>query len=135
MVDVTGKPWTRRRAVARCRVQLDRGAARPAAEVLEVARLAGIQAAKQTSKLIPLCHPLTPSDVQVFLSAGEHCVEIEGRAEVIGPTGVEMEALTACAVAALTVSAELLPLAPESSIEELTLWEKSGGRSGLWRRA
>ncbi|MGH9029118.1 MAG: cyclic pyranopterin monophosphate synthase MoaC [Acidimicrobiales bacterium] len=150
MVDVTQKPWTHRQATARCRVALGEGggtAARPDAaqpqpagdrswsEMLEVARLAGIQAAKQTSRLIPLCHQLTSCTVQVALSVFGGVLEVESHAEVIGPTGVEMEALTACAMAGLTLLAALLPSHPEASIEALALWEKSGGRSGTWIRA
>lgn len=165
MVDVTSKPWTRRRALARCRVDVGeptmrklstagdipptirdpstrattgvRGATPESigwAEVLGGARLAGIQAAKQTPTLIPLCHPLTVSSVEVRLSLGRDCVHIEGVAEVIGPTGVEMEALSACSVAALTVAAAVHPIAPTVAINDLGLWEKSGGRSGTWRR-
>ena len=149
MVDVTGKPSTRRRAVARCRVELDAatiaavaagappgpvGVAGSWAEVLGTARLAGIQAAKQTASLIPLCHPLTISNVDVRLSIQEDGVDIEGEAEVVAPTGVEMEALTACAIAALSVVASLQPIDSHASIEDLGLWEKSGGRSGTWLR-
>ncbi len=149
MVDVTGKPWTRRRATARCRVDLgprvaqavgEVGGGEPAsggvgwAEVLGTARLAGIQAAKQTSTLIPLCHPLTVSNVDVHLTLVGDSVHVEGRAEVVGPTGVEMEALAACAVASLSVAATVLPIAPEVSITEVGLWKKTGGRSGTWLR-
>lgn len=98
------------------------------------ARLAGIQAAKQTAGLIPLCHPLTVSHVDVRLSLALGGVDIESVAETTGPTGVEMEALTACAVAALTVVSALGPAHADVSIQELTLWEKSGGRSGTWLR-
>lgn len=145
MVDVTGKPWTKRRALARCRVELGtevdrRGGTAWAdgevtwSELFSIARLAGIQAAKSTATLVPLCHPLTASSAEVRLSLGENCVEIEGRAEVTGPTGVEMEALTACAVAALTIVTAVTPVGPDVSIRDLGLWEKSGGRSGTWVR-
>jgi cyclic pyranopterin monophosphate synthase len=149
MVDVSGKPWTRRRAVARCRVLLGdatdafcategansaTGAGRGLAEVLDAARLAGIQAAKQTPRLIPLCHPLSSSEVRVRTSVADGTIEVESHAEVIGPTGVEMEALTACAIAGLSLLAAVLPRHPEARIDELTLWEKSGGRSGTWVR-
>lgn len=149
MVDVSAKPWTRRRAVARCLVILggppdgrppDAGivSTGPSAsswtDVLEAARVAGVQAAKQTSRLIPLCHALSGSDVQVNLSAVGDTVAVESRAEVIGPTGIEMEALTACAAAGLTLLSAVLPHHPDATIEDLALWEKSGGRSGTWKR-
>lgn len=150
MVDVSRKPWTRRQAVARCRVVLGNPAekpgnaeevdggmrtARPLTELLEEARLAGIQAAKQTSRLIPLCHLLSSPAVSVTTtSVLEGVIELESQAEVVGPTGVEMEALTACAFAGLTLLAAFLPLHPGARIDALTLWEKSGGRSGTWRR-
>ncbi len=144
MVDVSAKPWTVRLALARCRVQLHTpwvtGA--PGTEVpvswpdlLEEARLAGIQAAKHTSELIPLCHQLASAHTDVHLQLSHRGVEIEGTAQVVAPTGVEMEALTACATAALTVVAAVLPSDPDASIEDLTLWRKSGGRSGEWERA
>ncbi|MDA8366984.1 MAG: hypothetical protein M0Z62_08515, partial [Actinomycetota bacterium] len=81
------------------------------------------------------CHQLTSSKVDVSLAIGEGCVEIEGTAQVVGPTGVEMEALTACAAAALTVVAATQPADPDVAIEDLTLWHKSGGKSGTWERA
>jgi cyclic pyranopterin phosphate synthase len=150
MVDVSQKPWTRRRAVARCRVVLDevdgfglapagavdKGWAGPEwAQILEDARLAGIQAAKQTSELIPLCHTLTSTKVSVTASAMGGLVEVESQAEVLGPTGVEMEALTACTIAGLTVLAVFIRDHPEATMDAVTLWEKSGGRSGSWKRA
>ena len=150
MVDVTAKPWTRRRALARCRVDADEAALVPFtsgpppgaaglepmwAELLGAARLAGIQAAKQTARLIPLCHSLTGSDVEVDIYLADGCIEVQGRAEVVGPTGIEMEALTVCAVARrLTLVRAILPADPNVSIEGLGLWEKSGGRSGTWVR-
>lgn len=150
MVDVSRKPWTRRRAVARCRVVLGEALGAPwatrqaedgasagpvSAEVLDEARLAGIQAAKQTSRLVPLCHPLSSSTVSVTISVVGDAIEVEGQAEVDGPTGVEMEALTACAFAGLTLMTAVLPHHLEARIDALTLWEKSGGRSGTWTRA
>lgn len=148
MIDVTRKPWTRRHALARCRVVLgsNAGTERPrettdsdvdglaSSEVLEAARLAGIQAAKHTARLIPLCHPLSSSHVRVSVSLGAGAIEVESSAEVVAPTGVEMEALTACAVAGLSLLAALLPSHPTASMEDLGLWEKSGGRSGSWTR-
>jgi molybdenum cofactor biosynthesis protein MoaC len=149
MVDVTGKPWTRRRAVARCRVLIGeptmiRLCENPSlemptssgtlADVLATARIAGIQAAKDTAGLVPLCHSLSLSGIEVRLSLLSDGIGIEGEATTTGPTGVEMEALTACAFAALSAVSALRAAQPEISIEELSLWEKSGGRSGSWER-
>ena len=108
MVDVGGKPLSRRRAVARARVRMaETTAARlrslPKGDALTVARVAGIQAAKRTSELIPLCHPLPLTSIEVDLRVGAEGVAIEAAAETTAQTGVEMEALTAAAVAALTV--------------------------------
>jgi cyclic pyranopterin phosphate synthase len=108
MVDVGGKPLSRRRAVARAEVQMASATARrlrelPKGDALAAAQLAGIMAAKRTSDLIPLCHPLPLTKVEVTLDVGEEVVEIVASAETTAQTGVEMEALTAAAVAALTV--------------------------------
>jgi cyclic pyranopterin phosphate synthase len=108
MVDVGGKPVSRRRAVARGRVRMaTETAARlrtlPKGDALAVARIAGIQAAKRTSDLVPLCHPLPLTLVEVSVEVDEHGVTIEAAAETTAQTGVEMEALTAVAVAGLTV--------------------------------
>jgi len=147
MVDVSAKPWTVRLALARCRVQFERppltgdpldDGTTPLvswSEVFEEARLAGIQAAKRTSELIPLCHRLASAHTDVHLQLADGGVAIEGTAQVVAPTGVEMEALTVCATAALAVLAVVLPFDPDASIEDLTLWRKSGGRSGVWERA
>lgn len=150
MVNVTAKAWTHRRALARCLVSVDvtddsvvanvrtgTGASTDAAafaELCRVATLAGVQAAKRTATLIPLCHPLAVSHVEVDVRLARLGVEIGSTAEVDGPTGVEMEALTACAAAALTVVALLGPEG-EVAIDDLGLWEKSGGRSGHWVRS
>ena len=104
-------------------------------DVLATARVAGIQAAKQTSSLIPLCHPIRIDRVTVDVVVDVHKIEISAVTEIVERTGVEMEALTACAVAALTVVKALFHADPEASIEELTLWHKSGGRSGDWERS
>ena len=141
MVDVGDKDETRRRAVARAKVTmspetvaaLSEGVV-PKGDVLAVARLAGIQAAKRTSELVPLCHPVSLTSVTVDLSLGGASVEVEASAETVGRTGVEMEALTACAIAALTVYDMCKSLDRSITIEDLALWEKSGGRSGHWRR-
>ncbi|HWX08355.1 MAG TPA: cyclic pyranopterin monophosphate synthase MoaC [Gaiellaceae bacterium] len=108
MVDVGSKPLSRRRAVARAEVRMAPETARrlrdlPKGDALATAQLAGIMAAKRTSELIPLCHPLPLSHVEVSLAVGEDSVEIVATAETTAQTGVEMEALTAASVAALTV--------------------------------
>jgi cyclic pyranopterin monophosphate synthase len=108
MVDVGGKPLSRRRAVARAELHMASATARrlrelPKGDALAAAQLAGIMAAKRTSELIPLCHPLALTNVEVTLDVGEEVVEIVASAETTAQTGVEMEALTAAAVAALTV--------------------------------
>jgi cyclic pyranopterin monophosphate synthase len=143
MVDVGEKPSTERRAVARARVRLSPQTAgavaagnAPKGDVLGTARIAGIQAAKRTSELIPLCHPLALTfvgvDGLVDPEAGEIVLTAEAR--TTGPTGVEMEALTAAAVAALTVYDMVKGLERGAEIAEVVLLEKSGGRSGEWRR-
>ena len=143
MVDVGEKPPTERRAVARAVVQVSaETAARVAAgdapkgDVLGVARIAGIQAAKRTSELIPLCHPLAVSFVGVegSIDADAGIIELLAEARTTGPTGVEMEALTAAAVAALTVYDMVKGIERGATISEIVLLEKSGGRSGEWRR-
>ena len=141
MVDVGGKEVTQRRAVARARVTMQEETAQALADgtvakgdVLAVARVAGIQAAKRTSELIPLCHPLMLSSVQVDLTPGPSWVDIEATAETVDRTGVEMEALTACSVAALTVYDMCKARDRAMQVEALGLVEKSGGRSGGWHR-
>ena len=141
MVDVGAKEVTQRRAVARARVTMQEETAQALADgtvakgdVLAVARVAGIQAAKRTSELIPLCHPLMLSSVQVDLTPGPSWVDIEATAETVDRTGVEMEALTACSVAALTVYDMCKARDRAMQVEALGLVEKSGGRSGDWHR-
>ena len=141
MVDVGGKEVTQRRAVARARVTMQEETAQALADgtvakgdVLAVARVAGIQAAKRTSELIPLYHPLMLSSVQVDLTPGPSWVDIEATAETVDRTGVEMEALTACSVAALTVYDMCKARDRAMQVEALGLVEKSGGRSGDWHR-
>ncbi len=145
MVDVGDKPETRRRAVAEGRVRLSRETLAavldgrvPKGDVLAVARIAGIQAAKRTPDLVPLCHPLRLTAVEVDLQAvtGEEGPAITVRSEVgaFDRTGVEMEALSAVAAAALTVYDMLKGLERGIVIERIRLEEKSGGRSGTWRR-
>jgi cyclic pyranopterin phosphate synthase len=143
MVDVGGKPESERAARAEAVVRmspqtaaaLQRGDA-PKGDVLGTARLAGIQAAKRTGELIPLAHPLPLSyaDVQASVDAPDGTVRILAEARVVGRTGVEMEAMTAAAVAALTVYDMVKGLERGVSIEHIELLEKTGGRSGTWRR-
>ena len=100
-------------------------------DVLAVARVAGIQAAKQTPNLLPLCHPLLVGSVFVNFRIEEHHVEVETQVETVDRTGVEMEALTACAVAALTIYDMCKSVDRAMTIGEVALWEKTGGRSGV----
>ena len=140
MVDVGEKEHTDRRAVARARVRMSAATAAavvrgdaPKGDVLGTARIAGVQAAKRTADLIPLCHPLPLSFVDVRIAVGEDQVEIEAEARTTGPTGVEMEALTAASVAALTVYDMVKGLERGVEIAEVVLVEKTGGRHD-WRR-
>jgi cyclic pyranopterin phosphate synthase len=141
MIDVGDKPVTRRRAVARARVTMPAAVAGriaagtlPKGDVLSVARVAGIMAAKRTPDIVPLCHPLplTRVDVMPELDAGG--VTITASAETTAQTGVEMEALTAALAAALTVYDMTKGLDPSIEIERAHLLEKDGGKSGHWRR-
>jgi cyclic pyranopterin phosphate synthase len=130
MVDVGGKDVSRRRAVARAAVKMAPATARilrelPKGDALATAQLAGIMAAKRTSELIPLCHPLPLSHVDVALTVGEDSVEIVASAETTAQTGVEMEALTAAAVAALTVYDMAKAVDQGMRIVEVTLVEKT----------
>ena len=141
MVDVSPKEPTRRRAVARCEVVMEPGTVAKIAsnemakgDVLAVARVAGIQGAKQTSQLIPLCHQLNISSVLVSFSLESDRVLVESVVDVIDRTGVEMEAMTACAVAALTIYDMCKAVDRSITIGDLKLWEKTGGRSGTYRR-
>lgn len=141
MVDVTPKEPSHRRALARCRVRmLPETTAKVASnaitkgDVLGAARIAGIQAAKRTADMIPLCHPLLVGSVYVNFTIGEDYVEVESQVETVDRTGVEMEAMTACAMAALTIYDMCKSIDRSMTIGELALWEKVGGRSGQWRR-
>ena len=130
MVDVGGKPLSRRRALARAEVRMAAGTARrlrelPKGDALATAQLAGIMAAKRTSELIPLCHPLPLSHVEVTLEVGEESVTILASAETTAQTGVEMEALTAATVAALTVYDMAKAIDKGMSIAEVVLVEKT----------
>ena len=139
MVDVSAKPATRRTASASAFVELSPAVLaalpnNPKGDPLQVARVAGIQAAKRTSELIPLCHPLplTHVDVQAKVSSGG--IRIAATAATTGPTGVEMEALTAAAVAALTVYDMTKALDKSIVIREVRLETKTGGKSGDYKR-
>ena len=141
MVDVTPKEATHRRAVARCKVFMDPQTTVLVAnrevkkgDVLAVARVAGIQAAKRTSDLIPLCHPLLVGSVVVNFEIEDDHIGVEAQVDTIDRTGVEMEALHACAVAALTIYDMCKSADRSMVIGELALWEKTGGRSGTYRR-
>ena len=130
MVDVGGKVPMRRRAVARAEVRMAGATARilrelPKGDALATAQVAGIMAAKRTSELIPLCHPLPLSHVEVTLEVGDEVVEIVASAETTAQTGVEMEALTAAAVAALTVYDMAKAIDRELTITDITLVEKT----------
>jgi len=130
MVDVGGKPVSRRRAVARAEVTMAAETARalrelPKGDALATAQLAGIMAAKRTSELIPLCHPLPLSHVEVTLEVGAASVEIVAAAETTAQTGVEMEALTAATVAALTVYDMAKAIDKNMRISDIALVEKT----------
>jgi cyclic pyranopterin monophosphate synthase len=143
MVDIGAKAATDRRALARAVVRMSPAAAAavrdgdaPKGDVLGPARIAGIQAAKRAWELIPLCHqlPLSFADVAAEVDAGAGTVTLTAEARTTAQTGVEMEALTAASVAALTVYDMVKALERGVAIEQVVLLEKSGGRSGEWRR-
>lgn len=140
MVDVSGKSSTRRQAIASAFVELSPAVlaalpANPKGNPLEVARFAGIQAAKQTSILIPMCHPLPLSFVDVVAEITPAGVQIHATVATTGPTGVEMEALTAASVAALTVYDMTKALDKSIVIRSIQLESKSGGKSGDYQRS
>ena len=144
MVDVTAKDETARTATAKARVTMAEETARLIREggvkkgdVLSVARLAGIMGAKRTPDLIPLCHPLSLSSVEVelALAEGTPAVEIAATCKIAGKTGVEMEALTACSVAALTVYDMCKAVDKAMTITDLRVTHKSGGKSGTYEAA
>lgn len=141
MVDTSAKPETERVArasgcvrLAPATLELVRNRAVAKGDVLEVARLAGILAAKKTGELIPLCHPLPITAVTVDFAFDGDSIRIEATAKVVGRTGVEMEALTAVSVAALTIYDMCKSVDKGMTIEAIRLEEKSGGRSGHFRR-
>ena len=141
MVDVSAKDVTVRTARASGRVlvsprvvELLRGEGMPKGDVLATARIAGIQGAKRTPELVPLCHPIAVHGVEVDLSVGDRAVEIAATVRTADRTGVEMEALTAVSVAALTVVDMVKAVDKAATITGIRVDEKSGGRSGTWRR-
>ena len=137
MVDTTGKPVTKREAVANGTVRMKpetlstiREGRMPKGDILAVAQVAGIMAAKQTSQIIPMCHPLPIDEVKVEFGFSEAGIEIRARVKSTGKTGVEMEALTAVAVAALTIYDMSKAVERGIRIESVRLVTKSGGKSG-----
>jgi cyclic pyranopterin phosphate synthase len=143
MVDVSEKPATARRAVAESFVTMEQetltaiiDGAVGKGDVLTVAEMAGVMAAKRTSELIPLCHPIALTDLVVEITPDRAAsgVRIKATAATVAPTGVEMEALTAASVAALTVYDMVKGVDRSSMIREVKLLEKTGGKSGEWRR-
>ena len=142
MVDVSGKEVTVRTATASGRVLVSpevvallRGPGVPKGDALAVARVAGIQGAKRTPDLIPLCHPLALHSVAVDVDVADDAVEIVATVRTADRTGVEMEALTAVATAALTVVDMVKAVYKAASITDVRVEEKTGGRSGTWRRS
>lgn len=141
MVDVTAKPPTTRTAVAHAFVRMQRGTVaqlrklkNPKGNPLEIARIAGIGAAKRTAELIPLCHPLALTHVDVRAKLCQNGIEITSEATATGPTGVEMEALVGASVAALTIYDMCKALERGMQITQVHLMKKSGGRSGTYVR-
>lgn len=139
MVDVSGKADTHRTAKAHAFVRVRESViaalpGNPKGNPLEVARIAGIMASKKTAELIPLCHPLGLSHVDVSVTLEKEGVRIVATAATTGPTGVEMEALTAATIAALTVYDMTKALDKGIEIESVYLLEKTGGKSGTWQR-
>jgi len=141
MVDVAAKPVTTREAVARGQVFMEEVTLNKIYDcqiakgnVLEVARLAGIMAAKQTQHLIPLCHPLPISSVEIAFTRQEKAIVIDASVKVSGQTGVEMEALTAVSVAALTIYDMCKAVDRSMVISNICLMKKAGGKSGLFER-
>ena len=140
MVDVGAKPVTNREAVARGAITMSVAARRlirrgevAKGDPLQAARLAGILAAKQTASLIPLCHPLPLTHVSIELTPTKKGYVVEARVRTSAQTGVEMEALTAVSVAALTIYDMVKAVDREMVIGDICLLEKSGGRSGFWK--
>jgi len=140
MVDVTAKLVTQRQATARCVVRAAPGAFEAVSkdeDLSPFARAAGIHAAKRASSLIPLCHPLPLDDVdiRVELDVAHGVADVRASTSVVARTGIEIEALTACAFTGLTLLMALRENDPDAQLSTLALWHKSGGRSGTWVRA
>lgn len=143
MVDISEKPLTQREAVAKGSVYMKPETLRliedkkvPKGDVLCVSRVAGIMAAKRTTEVIPMCHPLniTSVDIKLNLDSKKNKVDIEACVKILGQTGVEMEALTAVSVAALTIYDMCKAVDKEMVISDIMLMEKRGGRSGVYKR-
>ncbi len=141
LVDATPKDATHRRALARCKVFMAADTTAMIAnnavtkgDVLATARIAGIQASKRTADMIPLCHPLLVGAVQINFQIGDDSVGVEAQVETVDRTGVEMEAMTAAMIAALTIYDMCKSTDRTMVIGDLALWEKTGGRGGQWRR-
>ena len=142
MVDVGDKAETKRIAIAGGRIRLSpetvaviRAGTAAKGDVLGVARVAGIMAAKRTWELVPMCHPLLLTKIEITYTVGDDVIDIEAQVETRGKTGVEMEALTAVSVTALTIYDMVKAIDRGMTIEAIRLLEKHGGRSGDWTRA
>ena len=142
MVDVGSKESTEREAIAKARVTMEpatltliNSGGHKKGDVFAVARIAGIQAAKKTSDLIPLCHPLMLSKVSIGFAVDVDSISVEATVEIVDRTGVEMEALTACSVAALTIYDMCKAIDKGIVVTDIALWHKTGGRSGDFHRA
>lgn len=137
MVDVTATAVTSRHAVARCVVRANETAIKALGDdddAIPFARAAGILAAARAPALVPLCHPLPLDDVGIRVEVGAGAIDVVAETSVVARTGIEIEALTACGIAALNLVMALLAHDPTAHFDTLALWEKSGGRSGSWRR-
>ncbi len=141
MVDISPKEPTLRKALAKAQISMSEETLKSLTQgtivkgdVFAIARVAGIQAAKKTSELIPLCHPLMLNTVEINFNINENNVSIEAIATTLSQTGVEMEALTACSIAALTIYDMCKSADKGMVISDLALWEKTGGKSGPYKR-
>ena len=141
MVDISPKEPTSRKALAKAQISMSEETLKSLTQgtiakgdVFAIARVAGIQAAKKTSELIPLCHPLMLNTVEINFDINENNVSIEAVATTLSQTGVEMEALTACSIAALTIYDMCKSADKGMVISDLALWEKTGGKSGPYKR-
>ena len=142
MVDISPKEPTSRKALAMAQISMSEETLKSLTQgtiakgdVFAIARVAGIQAAKKTSELIPLCHPLMLNTVEINFDINENNVSIEAIATTLSQTGVEMEALTACSIAALTIYDMCKSADKGMVISDLALWEKTGGKSGPYKRS